>query len=184
MKKLLVVATLLLLLTGCSSGDGWTLYTNKQYNVAFYYPDTWQIEDSQKVQMTQKPVVLILDTAKNEDNSTAGITFTAEQAPLLAQPAEEQVNSLVKQFELSEAAMGIKDFKKISYEPVKKYKDLQAGIMTYQYTIAQSNQIVKAMLLVVPRGKVTYGLTLTSTPNQWDTYKPTFDKIAASFDLQ
>jgi hypothetical protein len=169
-----------------SKDRGWKLYSNKAYNVAFYYPESWLIGDSQKLHLQETPpLVIIYDPVENVEQFSSNINLLVQHSPYLAQSAEDQANATVIWFQQIGNSMGMKDFEKLSYEPIaNKFGNTKAGLLIYEYTVAQNDKRLKVMQLIIPKGGITYWLTFTSTPTMWDAYKPVFDKIVSSFALQ
>lgn len=178
---LLTIGLLVLLLAfGCSEKKSeWKTFSNGI--VEFSYPTTWQIIDQQKIDLKPKPEVLIQAPTADE-GFIANINMIIQMSPMLAPSAKDQADQNIELLKIMSKSYGIKDYKQIDFSPLK-IGNVEAGILTSEFTISQNNITVKNNQLIVPKGQKTYFLTLTSRKEKWETYEPIFKNILSSFKL-
>lgn len=180
--EIITIILLIVIAAGCgSSGSGgWKNYSDSKIGVSFNYPSDWIVGDPSTLSMPQPPVIFI--SAPSQDNNfTSNFNLTIQESPYLAPAAEFTANQTVEYFTNFGESMGSKDFKKMSYQNSQDVSN--AGILTFEWTIAQSNQRLKQMQLIVPRGNKTYTMTFSTSPEAWEKYKPIFDKIVSTFQV-
>jgi len=181
-KKYLCIPIVFLILSfsGCGEKESdFKTYSNKV--VEFTYPTSWQVIDPQKIDLQPKPEVLIQASLVDE-GFVANINLTIQTAPMLAPSAKDQAEQNVELMKIMGKTYGIKDYKQINFSPVK-IGNIEAGILTSEFTISQNNINVKNNQLIVPRGQKTYILTMTSKKEKWETYEPIFKNTVSSFKL-
>ncbi|MDF9407195.1 MAG: hypothetical protein A4E52_02084 [Pelotomaculum sp. PtaB.Bin013] len=180
----LILIVVLFILTGCNNSNrqqDWKTYSGKGFS--FSYPGNWHIGNTEKLGLQKElsPEVIIYAPTKPGEIG-AGINLTIQQTPLLAPSAKELADQTVTLFTSSGNANGIKEYKKISFRPVK-YGNTDAGILTGEMTAAQNNVTVKSNQLIIPNGFKYFTLTASCKKDEWETYEPEFDKIIESFKI-
>jgi hypothetical protein len=185
MKNKYIFGTLIFLLLiaviGCESNTNGNLdskyktYSNKE--VAFYYPASWEKVDSEKLNIDPVPEINFVNPADG-----ASINLMVTESPVLAPSAEDQVKDAEAMYNAVGKDLGIKEYKKINFSKLKIGK-YNAGILTGEMTLSQTDEVMKNKQLIVPIAKNTYTLTLTCDKDKWEQYEPLFNEIIASFKL-
>lgn len=163
-----------------SPSNGFKKYTIKSEGITIEHPDTWVLGDSSQLNVPSAKAIFY-DSKSNKDFTT-NMLIEVVTHPLLAPSARILANTTNDLMAISGPSMGLSAYKEVSFED-KKYGKYNAGILTGTYKIAQTDLSVKVLQYYIPIKNKSYTLTLTTSENSFDTYKPQFEKIINSFEI-
>lgn len=191
----LILFLCFLLIAGCSSSTKkevttikgekpkleWTTYSDSELGISFKYPANWKVQDPSKIETNPSPVFVATDP-ESPKIFTTNINLIVQQHPYLAPSAKDQIEASNEQYDVQSEAMGMKDYKMLSYLPLD-IGEIKAGIADSEFIISQNEKNVRNRILVVPKGQKTFNLTMTTDKDSWDKYEPIFKEISESLEF-
>lgn len=164
-------------------------YSNEELGISFDYPADWVIDNSIAEQLQEgflfessAPLVFIVEPEPDEGFAN-NINFVIEQTLFLAPSGLEIAEQSVEMYKTFGPNMGMSDFREVEVKPFD-VGNFKSGVLIGEYVLSQTGTELSVMQLIVPFGQKVYNLTMTVKREDYQTYRPVFDKIAESFKIE
>lgn len=186
MRNRTVLLTICLLfmtiITGCSGGNtGSGEFSNGE--VSFTYPADWkEIKYKKDADMAQYIEAFVGAPMKMGDFQPNANLTVHSFPPRKTPDIHELIRAAEEAFTVNGSAMGIENYRRIDFE-VLYMGEVEAGLLTSEYTVSKNNTRMKTMQLIVPLEDKAYNLTATCSSSQWDEYEAVFTEIIQSFSI-
>jgi hypothetical protein len=195
MRKSILLFVIILFAAGCSkvtsvastdeSTDGYKTFNGEDFT--FIYPKSWVKSDVNSTgadkSITSGIKVMFIDPSAN-GNFRDNLNVEVTQSPALAPSAEYTANLTSDKMTLNGNVYGIRNYKKIDFHTDKRGQ-LNIGLLTAEYEIAQNGTKVVFSDCIIPSGTKTYILTFITTKDRYETIKDTtIKKVIDSFNVK
>jgi hypothetical protein len=170
MKKLIITAITILILTGCSTREPDRFYS-EEHSFSIRFPSSW------------KTRVGYMGSIVRAENPDIGVDVMFQENMNIITDTLPEGMTIDRYFEsgkkmLKEALPGLKD----DGQAVMEINGLQAAKFSYSYPLKPA--LMKAVVYNILRKKKIYIITCTADSTRFDNLRETFDRSARSFKTE